>query len=299
MKISLLALLALALPSAASAQAPLAEESTEEAFIPAYTAGSAFYSLTGEADFDDADTGSFRQQEAAIRLDLPYYRGDALTLTAGVRYRFNRFDFSGADLFGDGDLDLHRIEAPFQAFVDSGKWKYWLRLEPGLGSDFESDLGSDAFKVSALALASYQFSERFSGAIGAFYSNELGESTVLPVAGFIYKPSRQWSISLTVPRAQVAYAPTSDWIFSLNAYPSGGSWEIQDPGDEDGTAEFNFGSVRANASIDYRLGDGPAWVFVDAGVQFLQNVELVRDGRDIDEDAGAAAFFNVGLKLRF
>ncbi|CAN5132427.1 hypothetical protein BH23VER1_BH23VER1_27550 [soil metagenome] len=297
---SLLAAVAasLLLPHPARSQNALVEGSTEDRFIPAYTAGSIFYSHSADADFDDADHGSVQQQEAAVRFDYPYHRGDVLSLTAGLRYRFNRFEFSDSDLFGHG-LDLHRIDAPFQGFVDRGKWNYWFRLEPGLASDFADGLTSDAFRISALALASYAFSERFSGTLGAFYSNELGQSTLLPVAGFIWKPDPQWSISLTVPRAQIAYAPTADWIFALSAYPSGGSWDISDTEHGDGRSEFNFGSARAAASIDYRLGDGPAWAFVDAGFQIIQNVELVRDGRDFDQDLEPAAFVNVGLKLRF
>ncbi|MCB1097148.1 MAG: hypothetical protein KDN22_16365 [Verrucomicrobiae bacterium] len=287
------------LPSAAaiiSLSSVWAQESTEESFIPNYTAASAYGSWTDSADFDGG--GNIGMYELSTTADLPVIMRDNFKLTAGIRYRFNSIDFDETDtVFSSQSLDLHRLEIPANLWIDHGSWKFWLRLQPGVMSDFE-DIGSDALTITALGLASYQFSEKLSVAGGIYYSQDLGEDRILPALGLIWRPSPQWSLALTAPRFQIAYAPSRKWLLTLNAYPSGGSWNIQDP-DGEGQVDLNHSAIRTGIGIDHQIGDTPAWIFVDAGMQFLQELELDGSTESFSEDIDAAAFVNFGLKVRF
>jgi hypothetical protein len=273
-----------------------AQEATEESFIPNFTAGSIYGSWTNAADLDGG--GDISIYELSAQGDVPIIMRDRLKLTAGLRYRFNTFDFESTDTaFGSDSLDLHRLEVPANLWLDRGRWKFWLRLQPGISSDFE-DISSDAFSITALGLASYKINDRLSIAGGVYYSQDLGESRILPAVGLIWRPTPQWSLALTAPRLQIAYAPTRKWLLTLKAYPSGGSWNIQDP-DGEGNADLNYSAVRAGIGIDHQIGDTPAWVFVDAGLQFAQELELDGSSERFNQDIDETAFVNFGLKLRF
>ncbi|MGK0186890.1 MAG: outer membrane receptor protein involved in Fe transport [Verrucomicrobiales bacterium] len=273
-----------------------AQESTEESFIPNYTAASVYGSWTDSATFDGG--GNIDLYELSATTDLPLIMRDEFKLTAGVRYRYNAVDFDGSDtVFASQSLDLHRLEIPANLWIDRGKWKFWMRFQPGVASDFE-EFDSDAFTITALGLASYKLSDKLSIAGGVYYSQDLGESRVLPALGLIWRPTPQWSLALTVPRLQIAYAPTRKWLLTLNAYPNGGSWNIEDP-DGEGKADLNHSAIRAGIGIDHQIGDTPAWIFLDAGMQFLQELELDGSTENFTHDIDEAVFVNFGLKLRF
>lgn len=276
--------------------AATAQDSTEESFIPNYTAVSIYGSWNDSAAFDGG--GDIDLYELSTSADLPIIMRDEFKLTTGVRYRYNSLEFDGSEtIFASQSLDLHRLEVPANLWVDRGKWKFWLRLQPGIMSDFE-DVGSDAFTITALGLASYKLNEKLSIAGGVYYSQDLGEDRILPAVGLIWRPSPQWSLALTAPRFQIAYAPTRKWLLSLNAYPSGGSWNIQDP-DGEGQADLNHSAIRTGIGIDHQIGDTSAWLFIDAGFQFLQELELDGSEESFNHDVDGAAFVNFGLKLRF
>ena len=282
--------------TAAAISSGRAQEPTQESFIPNYTAGSIYGSWTDSAAFDGG--GNIGMYEFSTTADLPIMMRDHFKLTAGVRYRFNSIDFDETDtVFSSQSLDLHRLEVPANLWIDRGPWKFWLKLQPGVTSDFD-DIGSDAFTLTALGLASYQLSEKLSIAGGVYFSQDLGEARLLPALGLVWRPSPQWSLSLTAPRFKIAYAPSRKWLLTFNAYPSGGSWNIQDP-DGEGQADLNLSAIRTGIGIEHQIGDTPAWIFVDAGMQFLQELELDGSTESFNEDIDAAAFVNFGLKVRF
>lgn len=281
--------------AAVQAQTALDETMLEERFIPTYTAGELYYGWSDTADFSG---GSMQREEAGVSFQAPLFMEGDIKLTGGLSYKSTRLDFEGENPFGNVTLDLHSIEAPLNLWIDQGKWKYWLGLRPGLAGDLE-EVDSDAFTLTALALASYAITDKVSLAGGVAYTQDLGESRVLPALGIIWKPNAHWSLALTAPRAQIAFAPTQEWLFTASAMPSGGTWSVKDTKGS-GTTTLNYQSVRAGISVEKRIGTGPAWAYVDGGYQFLQEIEVERGGRtDFDEDLDAVPYVNAGFKLRF
>ncbi|QQL44117.1 DUF6268 family outer membrane beta-barrel protein [Sulfuriroseicoccus oceanibius] len=282
---------------AASAVAQESEQATEESFIPNFAVGRIGYDWNDTASFSDVEGASMKYQEASVSGNFPILMNDQVKFTGGVRYRYNQVDFGQAPVpFGNETLDLHRIELPFNVWVDqSERWKWWFSVQPGLASDFES-IDFDDMTVTALALASYKVSDTLKVAFGGYYSHDLGEARLLPAIGAIYRPNKNWMLALTVPRGEIAYAPTRDWLIAVRAYPSGGGWNVSTPGDKD--RDFNYASVKAGIGVDRRLS-GRFWGYVEGGVRFAQNVELEGAKPSFDHDLDTTAYANVGIKVRF
>lgn len=274
-----------------------AEERTEESFIPNFAVASSYYSWTSEADFSNSP-GSFSQSEFGIDFNAPVIMRDGFRLTAGIKYRRNALDFTGAPLpLGTQDLDLHRLDIPFNVWKDiNQRWKLWLRLAPGFYTDFEN-VDSDDFILTSLALLSYRWTDTTKVAFGAFYSRDLGEERVLPALGFIFEPDEHWSVALTFPRVEVAYAPNPDLLFTGRAVLSGSGWNITNPnGGPD--VDLNYRGMRLGVGVDKRI-DGPWWAYVDAGIEVAREIEVDNGGVTTTQDIENAAFVTGGVKLRF
>ncbi len=123
--------------AAAGCLAAAAERPTEESFIPNYNAANLYYLWGSEGDLEAVPGAGMSLQEAGVLAQVPLWRRDAHRLTVGVRYRWNQLEFSPASPFGDGTLNLHRLQVPifyWHAFCD--RWKLWAGVEPGLFTDF-------------------------------------------------------------------------------------------------------------------------------------------------------------------
>jgi len=86
----------------------------------------------------------------------------------------------------------------------------------GMQSDMES-ISDDDFILMSLALASYQWNDWLTLAFGGFYSRDLGEERLLPAIGVILRSDPHWSLALTFPRLEFAYAPNEDWLVTARS----------------------------------------------------------------------------------
>lgn len=275
-----------------------AADSTEESFIPNFAIGGSYFSWTGDTDFSNGG-GSVSQYEFGVDANAPIVMQDGFRLTAGVQYRFNNLDFTGAPLpLGNQSFDLHRVDVPFNFWKDfNRKWKMWIRLQPGWYSDFET-MSSDDFILTSLALLSYQLNESTKVAFGAFYSRDLGEERVLPALGVIFEPNPHWSLALTFPRIELAYAPADNWLFTGRAVLSGAGWNITDPAGGTADVDLNYKSIRVGVGAEHNFA-GPWWGYLDAGVQLGQEIEIEGPNYTFQQDLDTAAFVTGGAKVRF
>lgn len=278
--------------------AGFAEERTEESFIPNYAVGNTYYTWSDDADFSNAP-GSFSQEEFGFEANVPVIMRDGFRLTAGVKYRQNNLKFSGAPLpFGTTSLDLHRVDVPFNLWKDfNQRWKMWIRLQPGWYSDFET-MNSDDFILTSLALLSYQWNDTTKVAFGAYYSRDLGEERILPAVGFIFEPDPHWSIALTFPRAELAYAPSEDWLFTGRALLNGAGWNITNPTGAGPDVDLNYRAIQVGLGIDRRIS-GPWWAYLSGGMQVGQEIEIEGGAIPFQQDLESSAFLTGGIKVRF
>ena len=196
------------------------------------------------------------------------------------------------------DFDLHRVDLPFNFWADlNSRWKLWLRLQPGWYSDFDN-VGSDDFILTTLALLSYRWSDTTRVAFGGYYSRDLGEPRLLPAIGFIFEPDPQWSIALTFPRAEVAYAPNRDWFIAARVFLSGAGWNITDPAGGPNDVDLDYKSMRVGLGVERRLS-GAWWAYLDAGAQLGQEISIEDAPYTFEQDLDSSAFVTGGVKLRF
>lgn len=269
---------------------------TEESFIPNFAVGGVDYLWASDADFEGDTSGSLGFQEVGLSGNVPVWMTERIRLTLGVRYRWNGLDLDGVGL-SDASLDLHRLQIPLNAWIDTeGRWRFWVRAEPGIFSDFDS-IGSDDWAFSALALASYQLTDAWRVALGGYYSRDTGDDTLLPAAGFIWRPGPHWIVSLTVPRIQVAWAPNGDWLFTANAFPSGGKWNLRDAGRD---LDLEYGAIRLGATAERRIGGSRFWAYLEGGLLVGQDLEVRNGGRSlVDTDLESSGYLSAGLRFRF
>ncbi len=271
-----------------------AQVDQEETFIPNFAAGEVHYLWIDDAAFESGAEGSFQLQQFGVSVPVPLIMKEDFRAVTGVRYRWNQMELDGFEPL-DGSMDLHRLQIPFNIWKtgNNEKWKYWLRAEPGIHSDFNSITGDD-FVFSALGLASYQWSESLRIALGAYFSRDLGEARVLPALGFIWEPNRHWIVSITAPRLYLSYAPVEGTLLTAFAYPSGGGWNIDDPVTGE-SRDLDYQSIRLGLGYDQELF-GPFWAYVEGGYQVAQELEYERG---LSVDLANSWWAGAGLRLRF
>lgn len=274
------------------------ERSTEESFIPNFAIAGSYFSWGGESDFSN-QPGTFSNNEFGVSANVPIVMQEGFRITAGVSYRRNQLRFSNSGFpFGTQDLDLDRVEIPFNVWKDfNDRWKMWIRLQPGWYSDFDN-VTSDDFILTSLALLSYQWNETTRIAFGAYYSRDLGEERVLPAVGFIFEPNPSMSLALTFPRAELAYAPNEDLLLSARALLSGAGWNITDPAGGSADVDLDYRSIRIGGGVDARI-KGPWWAYIDAGIQVGQELTIEGAGYGFRQDLESSAYVTGGVRLRF
>lgn len=275
-----------------------AGELTEESFIPNYAVATSYLSWSGDADFSNT-AGRFSQQEAGFEANVPLIMKNGFRMTAGTQYRRNRFDFSGSPgPLGSKTFDLDRVDLPLNLWKDfNSQWKMWVRLQPGWNSDFGT-VNSDDFVLTSLALLSYQWTDTTRVAFGGYYSRDLGEERLLPALGFIFEPDAHWSLALTFPRVELAYAPNKDVLFAARGLLSGAGWNIADPAGGPGDVDLNYKSIRVGLGVDRRI-TGPWWAYLDVGLLLAQEIEITGAPYQFQEDLDNSNYITGGVKLRF
>ncbi len=278
-----------------------ADRTTEESFIPSYSAASVHYLWGSSADLKNSPGSSLAQQEAGVMAQYPLFHSDNSRLTTGVRFRWNQFDFDGSSPLGTGTLDLYRLQVPVNYWHSLGEqWKLWASVDPGLFTDFKEVSGDD-FAVSALAVAAYEWRPEWSFSFGGYYSPDLGEDKLLPVIGVIWRPNRHWNISATFPRFRVAYAPDEKWNFDLSLRPGGSSWNIRTPAGDNRNLEYESWRVTLGAErlISTDLF-GKIYGFAEIGTGFAQKLKLKDGNTEIAaSDLSEMLTLSLGLRLRF
>lgn len=255
------------------------------------------YSFEPESDLDAGGTISF--QEAAFSTPLFGAKiGEDWLVAMRLRYRLSDLEWQKQALLDDDPL--HRLDLNVSLIYrpESSPWTAFLSAGPALAGD-DSGLSDDAWLFTAIAGAGYRFSHRFTLLAGAYYSQDFGESRLLPGPGFIWTPSEKWSLRLIPPRLRIAYAPAADWRVALEAFPNGGRWSVRTL---DGQAAFlDRSGARAGLRIERRVIGENGWLHVGAGWVFSRDLTLESEGGKVLFDSGAngGAFVSTGFSWRF
>jgi hypothetical protein len=254
------------------------------------------YSFEPDTDLEAGGAYSYWD----VRLSAPIFGkriSDDWVIGARLRYRLSELDWEGQSLF-DNDL-LHRLELNLSLVYrpKTSPWTAFISAGPVLGTDGSNINSDDLFYVAIVGIG-YQFSDRFTLLGGAYFSQDFGESRLLPAPGFIWTPSRKWTLSLIPPRLRIAYAPSSDWRIAAEAFPDGGSWSITTLDNQ--SAFLDRGGVRLGLRVERRvIGNG--WLWVGGGWMVGREliVEDTQGRRLFESDADSGAYVGTGFAWRF
>ncbi len=165
-------------------------------------------------------------------------------------------------------------------------WTFELGFTPGLATDFNGTLDSDALQFDGRIVAFWQVAPQFTIALGAAYWDRL-DSKIVPYAGVIWNPNPLWEFRLVLPKPRVSVFLGTPWGVPTWMYVEGEyhveSFQYQPPGVAD--------SIQTQFE-DYRVVGGLRWetgyvtTFAEAGYIFDRNVEFEAPGTGFGIDSG-------------
>lgn len=183
------------------------------------------------------------------------------------------------------------IQAPatlYQAYLTtrwmsqlSPKWGTVLSVTPGVYSDFKRTDG-DAFRVSGMALLSYQWTDTVQFLLGVVYLNR-EDYSVLPAVGLIWTPDDDHRLELTFPRPRYMQLFNygdghEDWWYVSGEF-GGGTWSVEHPiGQND---DLTLSDYRVLIGME-RKSDGGGKSFVEIGYVFGRKLEYKYDPATLD-----------------
>ncbi len=251
-----------------------------------------------EPEADLAAGGAYSYWD--MRLSAPLFGkriGEDWIFGARLRYRLSAFDWSGQNLYDNGDL--HRLDLSLNLVYkpESSPWVGFLSAGPALASDC-SEIDTDDVLFVALAGVGYRFSKKFTLLGGAYFSQDFGKPLLIPAPGFLWTPSEDWTLSLIPPRLRIAWAPAENWRLAVEAFPNGGRWSVTTRDGQD--AFLDRSGARAGLRLERRCF-AQAWLFLAAGGVFNRDLILETTGGEklFESDADTGFYFATGLAWSF
>lgn len=121
------------------------------------------------------------------------------------------------------------------------------------------------------------------------------QTYVLPYAGFSWTITPEWALNMILPWPSVTYAPTRDLLFNAGAAPSGGTWRMDDTGQD---LAVSLSGWDVGAGAEYRLWK-IGWIYARAGIGGFRGLEIATDGEmDMEAAPEPAPFVSAGIDLR-
>jgi hypothetical protein len=206
---------------------------------------------------------------------------------AQLAYRWATVDVSSVLGLPRQTLQSAEIQLTAAHFPTGDRgWVGAVIASPGLSSDFKKT-ASDDFSFSVIALGGYQFSPKFIAVAAGVYVHSIGEDTFVPGAGFLWRPTPEWSVQITPPIGAIAWSPDKNWTLSLSAYPAGGAWGVDNAGTSHQVAAVKLDDWRVGLAAERKFG--PHFrVTAQVGSNFGGKLELrdssqrVLFGRDLN-----------------
>ncbi|MBM3873713.1 MAG: hypothetical protein FJ382_08255 [Verrucomicrobia bacterium] len=179
-------------------------------------------------------------------------------------------------------------------------WMLSLTVSPGFYAAGSSP-GTDGFNAPGLLLGTRKISPTFSVAVGLRF-DAFSDNSVLPIAGFRWQPTPEWTVSLGAPRTEAVYKIREGIeVFGGGSF-QGGGFAIDDPQlRSSGTISLrdtyvDYREIRAGGGLRWALGKALSleleggWVVDRRFDYYERSLEVKTDG---------ASFWHVGLTTRF
>ncbi len=191
--------------------------------------------------------------------------------------------------------DMHRFGLGFKlASPLTYGWGVEASFNPWLATDFDGQIGADAFLFDGQVAALWQWSPQATWVFGVSYWDRV-DSIILPYGGVVWTPNDYWEFRLLFPKPRVTVflgAPMGvpTWLYASGEYHVE-AYESNDL--VGGTSRVQFS--------DWRVMGGLRWetpsitTFIEAGYIFDRKVDFDTIGTDFDVDSG----FMARMGIRF
>lgn len=163
------------------------------------------------------------------------------------------------------------------------------------------EAGSGDFTYSAILAIGRKFSDRLLGIAGVLVQPDF-EFPVIPVAGFIWKISDEWTFNATFPRGSIVYSPSERWEFlglvqlKTGDYRTPGDFAKDSERNDLGNDWLSYMDVQVGVGVNYKVCKGFK-VGVQTGASVYRQFEF--DSADFDIEGDPAPFVSVGVTSRF
>lgn len=175
------------------------EAENDGAVIPADQ--NLFWVITGgvthqfETDVDDG--GSFSATRASTGVSAFYIVNEKVSVTTGIEYELNAFDFSGTSSLGGGDPwdNIHsvRARALFKYKVDD-QWTVYGGPMLGFSAESGADI-DDAVTGGGVLGGSYRVNDELTVGAGVGVFSQIEDSAaIFPIIRFDWKFAPQWTL---------------------------------------------------------------------------------------------------------
>jgi hypothetical protein len=254
--------------------------------------------LAGEVSFQPDATlekgGNLSLHQESARGSLPVWQDEKGKTKLRIGGTVRRTEFLFEDAGEWPDSVVYDLGIPLQAQrITSSNLTWTLLVTPGLASDLEQVNGKD-FRLTLLGLGSYQAGPAWKWMGGLYYGQAFGESRFFPAVGAIWTPTREWMVSLVMPRPGVSYTPSRSWSFTALVQPAGGDWNLKEP---EGAPDLILETWRAGIEAGWSPNPGMQ-LFAESGYALSRSIDL-RSGDDthLTDDVASGPYFRAGLKL--
>ncbi len=210
---------------------------------------------------------------------------------------YNRFDFGHS-----GNLPL---PDRLQSFAGVIALEYFVRGEVGFlletapGFYFEDDVSAEAFDAPTKLAAAYRVNDRFFLVGGVSYSG-LRSYPFLPVLGFLWRVSDQWTIRALVPEPRVIFRANESLAFWAGGELAGGAFRTDDDNSRPSrlrNATLSYSEWRAGAGVT--IGDPDRLAFELAGGYAFNRKFDYHRAEDVYNTAEGAPYIKATLRASF
>lgn len=239
-------------------------------------------------------------EQDAIQSEFEYahrfHLSGNLYLRTGVSYY--RFDFG--QTLAPLPLHLQSLSLPISVeYMVGNDVGAFFSIQPGFF--FENDIGISSFDIPITAGRVFVLQKDklffFIGATSAFLRTDY---PVLPLAGIVWRPNKQWTLNFVPPDPRIIYSPNDKWAFYGGGQITGWSFRTD-------RHDGNFPQKLNGAAVDYteyRGGAGFSYSPTDqisfdvtGGWVFERNFNFGRAEKKYSADG--APYVRLSMKAEF
>ena len=252
------------------------------------------YSAPADISRGTANLGEMDAVEVGLRYTALIRVSDTYAYNVGIDYERWGFSMAPGLAVPNTLQGVSLVLGNRWKFAD--KWTLALSARPGLYSDFE-DISGDDFSVPVTVLVSYDLNPQWQFLFGVNFQSGR-DIPVLPAIGAVWKPTEQWTVSITLPRPNVTYAFDDKLAIFAGGELAGGAYTVGDKfgtrlGDPTLDGELlTYREIRAGAGVRYdvskklRLELEGGWVI---------DRRFIYHDRDLQFNGDGAPYVRIGL----